>query len=898
MANTLIQLKFSDSNSAPTLLNVAEPAYSYVSNTLFIGTTNDAGAIIIGGKAYVDKTNSAFDKANSANVLAQAGFDKANSANVLAQSGFDKANSANVLAQAAYNAANNATDTWVRNQANGAFDKANSANVLAQQAYDNSNTKLSLSGGTITGPISGLGNSKLDFTTYGSNTAYLTTTNDDSTALFMGAASAELYSTTVQIRANTKGTSQDWTFNADGSLTLPTNGTISGLKDLTVTGNLVVVGSSVYANTETVLIKDNIITLNAAISQSGSPISNAGIEIDRGSSANASLIWDETGDRWVYSSDGTTYYAIADAGRLDSAFTQANSANVIAQAGFDKANSANVLAQAAYNVANNASSSAVGNTIILGANTAGELVSNAVSLTTATTVTNGLAQLNQILGKLVPQSPGAFPNATSLSVSTLSTYRMTNFTQTDRTTTASKQASAGSTVTSVRRSAAYTTNTFADVGPGESGTLTLVKNNVATGAVTFTASSANGTYSDLIVSDSKDYSLTGRISYANFWRSFDCQGSGTVANGWNEIYLSHSGGANTSTVSWYYDDSAPGTPTFTTPTIVPSSTTVIYSSTVPHYTSATTFLLGVNVSKLSGDMYPTSNSFFTGTAGGAFGAPTSNTYPAVGITVMARNYLVSSGSLVVNSTSTIISGFGSSSTGPSVTVDNSYATGSQAFTTALANTVLYKTGTANSMEETTITFGSTVGTGSGLAARIINPGTTDTPSYTASAALFNSQSSSLTANDATIVAGTLKHDQTNYASGYLPVGPNLSTGRTGAQYFTFKFVRTSVSKFDIQFTGTIAGMFVALPGSSIDTAASATNGWIDMSIAYGGSGVPTSGASVGGVVTLNSAVTAHRKTCTFGTVSSSSTATNEIYVRIKLTSGQTVTALTLQTASN
>ena len=230
MADTLIQIKYSDANSAPTLLNVAEPAYSYVSNTLFIGTANNDGAIIIGGSAYVDKTNSAFDKANSANVLAQAGFDKANSANVIAQAGFDKANSANVLAQAAFDAANNATDPWVRTQANSAFDKANSANVLAQQAYDNSNTKLSLSGGTITGPISGLGSSKLDFTTYGSNTAYLTTTNDDSTALFMGAAAADLYANTnVTIRANTKGTSQNFTFGEDGILILPARGTISGL---------------------------------------------------------------------------------------------------------------------------------------------------------------------------------------------------------------------------------------------------------------------------------------------------------------------------------------------------------------------------------------------------------------------------------------------------------------------------------------------------------------------------------------------------------------------------------------------------------------------------------------------------------------------------------------------
>ena len=772
---SLIQIKTSIANSAPTTLELGEQGYSYVSNTLFIGTANGDGVLVVGGQAYIDRLNSSYAQANTGTITAQAAFNAANNVGPQIQPAHDKANSA--------------------------FDKANSANNLAQAAYNQANTKFASVGGTISG-------------------------------------------------------------------------------DVTVSGNLTVIGSNVYANTETVLIKDNIITLNASIGSSATPAANAGIEINRGASSNAYLIWDEGNDKWVYSSDGATYYTIADAGRLDSAFAQANSS---------------------YSAANNV----YGNTVVLGANTTGVLVSNAVSLTQSTTVTNGLAQINQILGKLVPQSPGAFPNATSLSVSTLSTYRMTNFTQTDRTTTASKQATAGSTVTSVRRASSYTTNTFNDVGPGESGTLTLVKNNVATGAVTFTSSSANGTYSDLIVTDSKDYSETGRISYANFWRSFDCQGSGTVANGWNEIYLSHSAGSNTSTVSWYYDDSAPGSPTFATPTIVPSSTTVIYSSTVPHYTSATTFLLGVNVSKLSGDMYPTSNNFFTGTAGGAFGAPSSNNYPAVGITSMARNYLVSSGSIVVNTSSTIIAGFGSSATGPSVTVDNSYSTASQAFTTALANTVLYKTGTSSLMEETAVTFGSTVGTGSGLAARIINPGTTDTPTYSAGASLFNSQSSTLTANDATIVAATLKHDQTNYATGYLPAGPNLSTGRTGNQYFTFRFVRTSVSKFNIKFTGTIAGLWVALPGSTIDTS-STLNGWLDMSVAYAGSGVPgagsggngSNGCALGGVVTLNSAQTAHSKTCTFGTVSSSSTGTNEIYVRIKFTSGQTVTALSLETASN
>ena len=79
-----------------------------------------------------------------------------------------------------------------------------------------------------------------------------------------------------------------------------------------------------------------------------------------------------------------------------------------------------------------------------------------------------------------------------------------------------------------------------------------------------------------------------------------------------------------------------------------------------------------------------------------------------------------------------------------------------------------------------------------------------------------------------------------------------------------------------------------------------------MSVAYAGAGRPgagvggngSNGCALGGPVTLNSSVSAHRKTCTFGIESSSSTATNEIYVRIKLTSGQTVTALSLETASN
>jgi hypothetical protein len=678
-------------------------------------------------------------------------------------------------------------------------------------------------------------------------------------------------------------------------------------------------GASLYANTAFSTANSAASYANAAFLKANTPIYTANSAAAYANAAfiqaNAAFLKANTPDYVANSASSyanAAFIAANSAGiYANSAYLQANtpsdvanSASLYANGAFEAANSAGSYANSAFDLANSAyaiaggvGASITGSNTDLGSNTVGQLVSNAVTLTTTTKITDGIALLNNVLGKLVPASPPAFPTGTSLSISGLSTYRMTNFTQTDR-TSSGRNVSGGATVSTVLRTASYSTNLFSNFGPGDSGTLRLYKNSSVAGSVSFTSSSANGSYSDLVITQSKDYSTVSGGA-AGFWRIFTAQGSGSVSSGWNEVYLTHSGAGTTSTAAWYYDSSTPGTPTFTVPTIVPLSPSLTYSSTVPHYNSSTTFKLGVNVSKLSGDMFPTSNTFFTGTAGGAFGAPASNTYSAVGITYpLAQNLYVSSGFATVNTTSTIISGFGSSSTGPSVTVDNSYNTGSQTFTTALANTVLYKTGTSNSMEESAVTFGSSIGTGSGAAARIVNPGSTDTPVQFPNATLFDSQNGTLQTYDATMVAAILKHDQTNYSTGYLPAGPNLSSGRSSAQYFTFRFVRTSVSKFDIQFTGTIAGLWVAVPGSAIDTAASGTNGWVSMATAYGGAGVPSVGCALGGVVTLNSAVTNHRKTCTFGTVSSSDTSTNEIYVRIKLTSGQSVTALSLQTASN
>ena len=66
MANTVIQLKYSNVTNKPPTLNVAEPAYSNVSSTLWI---DDGTAVVaIGGKAYTDKIDAAAS-ASTANVI-------------------------------------------------------------------------------------------------------------------------------------------------------------------------------------------------------------------------------------------------------------------------------------------------------------------------------------------------------------------------------------------------------------------------------------------------------------------------------------------------------------------------------------------------------------------------------------------------------------------------------------------------------------------------------------------------------------------------------------------------------------------------------------------------------------------------------------------------------------
>jgi hypothetical protein len=82
--------------------------------------------------------------------------------------------------------------------------------------------------------------------------------------------------------------------------------------DLTVNGNFTVSGTTTTINTETLTVDDNIIVLNN--NEAGTPSENAGIEVERGTSTNVSIRWNETTDKWQFTNDGITYTDIGAGG--------------------------------------------------------------------------------------------------------------------------------------------------------------------------------------------------------------------------------------------------------------------------------------------------------------------------------------------------------------------------------------------------------------------------------------------------------------------------------------------------------------------------------------------------------------------------------------------------------
>lgn len=138
-------------------------------------------------------------------------------------------------------------------------------------SYSDSGNTLAISNTGVTGISAGTGIS------VSGSTGSVTVTNDGVTSI--------------------SGTANEVTVSGStGSITigLPDDVTVGG--DLVVTGDLTVNGNTTTLNTATLAVEDNVITLNSNVT--GSPVANAGVEVVRGTSTNASILWDESTDTW------------------------------------------------------------------------------------------------------------------------------------------------------------------------------------------------------------------------------------------------------------------------------------------------------------------------------------------------------------------------------------------------------------------------------------------------------------------------------------------------------------------------------------------------------------------------------------------------------------------------
>ena len=72
--------------------------------------------------------------------------------------------------------------------------------------------------------------------------------------------------------------------------------------NMVVSGNLTVSGTTTTVNTATLSVADNQIILNSDYTGS-SPTENGGIEIERGTQTNKTLVWNETDDKWTVGSE-------------------------------------------------------------------------------------------------------------------------------------------------------------------------------------------------------------------------------------------------------------------------------------------------------------------------------------------------------------------------------------------------------------------------------------------------------------------------------------------------------------------------------------------------------------------------------------------------------------------
>ena len=256
MSNTIIQIKRSDTTSQPANLSAGEFAYSYLSNTLFLGTTNGAGVINVGGLLYT-QTIDAATAANTANTLVKRRSDGAFFGQL-----FGNANTATALQTGRYIGITagdvNANSVYFdgTGNANVALVLSTMANVTAGQY--GSTTEVPVITVSSNGRVSNIHTATIatSFTVSG-NTGSGTQAGGGTLTLQGG-------NTGIVTTVTGSAGNETVTFNTDNTV-VRSNTTAVGAQiiatDVQISGNLIVSGTATYVNTSIVQTNDSLIQL-------------------------------------------------------------------------------------------------------------------------------------------------------------------------------------------------------------------------------------------------------------------------------------------------------------------------------------------------------------------------------------------------------------------------------------------------------------------------------------------------------------------------------------------------------------------------------------------------------------------------------------------------------------
>ena len=252
MANTVIQLKWSEVTSTPTTLNVAEPAYSNTSGKLFIGL-GDNSVVAIGGSYYTGLVDAA-TSANTVSTIVKRDSSGIFSATAVRASLYGNANTATTLQTARTISFSGDVDS-VSNTFNGSGD------ISFNLELTNTGVTAGTYGGATNIPtfvVDADGR-----VTSAANVSVATVLN---IAGDSGTDGVSLLTDTLTLEGGdgitSTVTNNKASFAVDNTV-IRTSGaqTISG--DLAVTGNLVISGNTVTQDVETMKVEDSLIQLAA-----------------------------------------------------------------------------------------------------------------------------------------------------------------------------------------------------------------------------------------------------------------------------------------------------------------------------------------------------------------------------------------------------------------------------------------------------------------------------------------------------------------------------------------------------------------------------------------------------------------------------------------------------------